>query len=311
MPEPSRHRVLLGSSLDLLAGLESGSIDLAVTSPPYWRIKDYGIEGQIGSDQSYAEYLDSLGAVWSECHRLLRPGCRIAINIGDQYLRASEYGRYRVQPIPADTIRACMETGFDYMGSIIWRKISTTNTTGGGAWMGSVYHPKDGHITYEHEYILLFRKRGDWTRRGGEVKEKSRLTKEQRSEWFRGYWELAPERQDDHLAKFPLELPGRLIRMYSFFGETVLDPFLGSGTTTLAAKRYGRDSIGVELNREFLPVIMRKLGVRSDLFGQSSEQDDGFTHRDGDAEISFEGAPRPPAARPSRAVDTSGGGTRS
>jgi site-specific DNA-methyltransferase (adenine-specific) len=204
--------------------------------------------------------------VLAECHRVLHRGCRAAVNIGDQYLRASEHGRYRVQPIPADIIRIGRDIGFDFMGNIIWEKISTTRTTGGGCWMGSVYHPRDGHITYEHEYIILFRKAGKPPRPSAEQKAKSRLTKEQRSEWFRGVWRIKPDRQDEHAAMFPVELPRRLIRMYSFYGETVLDPFLGSGTTSLAAEQEGRNSVGYELNPDFEPLIRRKWEAITGLF---------------------------------------------
>ncbi len=266
--EKTNHQILFGDTLQILPDLPEKTIGFVVTSPPYWQIKDYENDGQIGKEQPYEEYLSDLTKVWKQCHRLLKPGCRLAINIGDQYLRAKDYGRYRIQPIPADTIRICRKLGFDFMGNIIWRKVSTTNTTGGGTWMGSTYHPKDGHITYEHEYILLFRKMGDWPDPTPEQKEKSKLTKQQRSRWFRGYWELSPDRQDDHIAKFPVELPKRLIKMYSFWGETVLDPFLGSGTTTLAAKKTGRNSIGVELNEDFSPIIKEKLKIKNDLFGE-------------------------------------------
>ena len=236
------------------------SVDFVVTSPPYWSLKDYGHDGQIGHEQVYGEYLDDLQQVLGECLRVLRPGCRMAINIGDQYLRASEYGRYRIQPIPADLTLRGQALGFDFMGNIIWRKISTTRTTGGGAFMGSIYLPKDGHITYEHESILIFRKQGKWRKPSAEACEKSRLTKEQRSSWFRGVWDdLAPVRQKGHAAMFPVALPERLIRMYTFWGETVLDPFLGSGTTSLAAAQAGRNSIGYEINPEFVPVIEEKL----------------------------------------------------
>ncbi len=287
--EKTKHRVIFGDSLEALPRLKGESVGFAVTSPPYWQIKDYEAEQQIGAEQPYEDYLADLGEVWGECHRLLKPGCRLAINIGDQYLRAKDYGRYHVQPIPADTIRICKELGFDFMGNIIWRKVSTTNTTGGGVWMGSIYHPKDGHVTYEHEYILLFRKQGDWPRPTEEQKEKSRLTKQQRSRWFRGYWEISPVRQDDHIAKFPVELPERLIKMYSFWGETVLDPFSGSGTTSLAARQTGRNSIGVELNEANLPVIKKKLGVKEDLFGDIKVKDDREIYTDDKVKVSFEG----------------------
>lgn len=280
----TEHRFLAGDARERLADEPDASVDLVVTSPPYWQIKDYGLEQQIGADQDYEEYLASLRSVWEACHRLLKPGCRMAVNIGDQYLRASDYDRYRVKPIPADTIRAGRRIGFDFMGNIIWRKVSTTETTGGGVWMGSTYHPKDGHVTYEHEYIILFRKRGDWSRPEDErVLEKSRLTKQQRSRWFRGYWELAPERQDDHVAKFPVELPARLIRMYSFHGETVLDPFLGSGTTALAARRHGRNSLGVELNPDYVDLARERLGFTQEDRRKTVEDSDGirYQHADG------------------------------
>lgn len=269
------HKVIFADSRRM-PELEDESVHLVVTSPPYWCIKDYEHPAQLGHDQEYEEYLEDLGRVIAECHRVLHPGCRAAINIGDQYLRASEHGRYRVQPIPADIIAIARAAGFDFMGNIIWRKVSTTNTTGGGCWMGSTYHPKDGHVTYEHEYIVLLRKRGQWPRPTAEQKEKSRLTKKQRSKWFRGMWEIAPERQNGHVAMFPVELPRRLIKMYSFHGETVLDPFLGSGTTALAAETEGRRCVGYEVNREFEPVILEKLrgtGAEIQFEGRGTGQD--------------------------------------
>lgn len=273
--------------------MQGKSIDFSVTSPPYWQIKDYGVPDQIGADQEYDDYLYSLEKVWNEVHRTLKPGCRLAINIGDQYLRASDYGRYRVKPIPADTIRICRDIGFDFMGNIIWRKVSTTNTTGGGSWMGSTYYPKDGHVTYEHEYILLFRKRGSWSRPDENAKEKSRLTKQQRSRWFRGYWEISPERQDGHVAMFPVELPARLIRMYSFHGETVLDPFLGSGTTVRAAMEYGRNSVGVELNQDFFSVMKRRIGLENNLYGTTERNEDAFMYTDDATEVHMSGLALP------------------
>jgi DNA modification methylase len=253
------HRIVIGDSRQM-PELPEESVHLVVTSPPYWCIKDYGCEGQIGYDQSYEDYLHDLTSVLSECHRVLCPGCRTAVNIGDQYLRASEHGRYRAQPIPADVIQIGRKVGFDFMGNIIWEKISTTKTTGGGSWMGSIYYPKDGHVTYEHEYIILFRKTGQWPRPSAEQQKKSRLTKEERSRWFRGIWRIKPEKQNGHGAMFPVEVPRRLVRMYSFWGETVLDPFLGSGTTTLAAEMTGRNSVGFEVNPDVEPVVRQKVG---------------------------------------------------
>lgn len=268
MPGKTYHRIIIGDALETLPMQPAESVHLVVTSPPYWSIKDYDHPAQLGRPQEYADYLAALESIWSACLRLLHPGCRLAVNIGDQYLRARDHGRYRIQPIPADTIRTCRELGFDFMGSIIWHKISTTNTTGGCSMMGSIYYPRDGHITYEHEYILLFKKPGKGPRPHAEDKERSRLTKEQRSAWFRGLWEVAPVRQKGHTAMFPIEIPRRLMLMYSFAGETVLDPFLGSGTTTLAALETGRSSIGVELNADFVPVIREKLEAANEEGGE-------------------------------------------
>lgn len=256
----STHRIIFADSRRM-AEVADRSVHLVVTSPPYWCIKDYEHRGQIGYNQSYEDYLDDLGQVLAECHRVLCPGCRAAINIGDQYLRATDHGRYRVQPIPADIIIIGRKVGFDFMGNIIWEKISTTKTTGGGQWMGSIYYPRDGHITYEHEYIILLRKKGNWPKPSKQQREKSRLTPQERSEWFRGVWKISPERQEKHAAMFPVEVPRRLIKMYSFFGETVLDPFLGSGTTSLAAALEGRNSIGYEINEESRILIEEQLGM--------------------------------------------------
>lgn len=256
----TEHQIIIGDSRHM-GELADETVDLAITSPPYWCIKDYGHPGQIGFEQGYEQYLADLRQVMAETLRVLRPGCRFALNIGDQYLRASEHGRYRIQPIPADLTVIGRDLGFDFMGNIIWRKISTTKTSGGGALMGSIYYPRDGQVTYEHESILLFRKPGKSRRPDADLRERSRLTKEERLKWFRGVWDdVAPDRQQSHVAMFPLELPRRLIKMYSFWGETILDPFLGSGTTALAAAREGRNSIGYEINPEFEALIRRKLG---------------------------------------------------
>ena len=151
--------------------------------------------------------------------------------------------------------------------------------------MGSIYYPRDGHVTYEHEYIILFRKLGDWPRPSEESKTRSRLTKEQRSEWFRGVWDVSPARQKSHAAMFPIEIPRRLMLMYSFHGETVLDPFLGSGTTVLAAEMTGRRCVGYEINEEFEPIICEKLGLEARGTGHTGVLfkgcDASFEHRKG------------------------------
>lgn len=240
------HKLLIGDVRGRIKELADESVQLVVTSPPYFSIKDYGHPDQIGLGGSYLDYLRDLELVWMECVRALEPGCKIAINIGDQFLRATKDTPYQVLPIHSDTIQ-CLGQETIHLGSIIWRKITTTKTSGGGSWMGSIYYPRDGYVTFEHEYILLFKKPGKAQRPNPESKELSRLTKEQRSEWFRGIWNIPPVRQEGHVAMFPVELPERLIRMFTFHGETVLDPFVGSGTTMEAAEKSGRHSIGIDL----------------------------------------------------------------
>ncbi len=252
----TNHILYIGDAVQKLQKINH-KVGLVVTSPPYWNIKDYEIQEQIGHGQSYEEYIDSLKEVWKYCKQVLSPGCKLVINIGDQYLRSKDNdGVYEIKPIHADIIKTCQELGFYFLGNIIWRKISTTKTTGGCAWMGSIYYPKDGYITYEHEYVMLFKKPGKAPRPSKEDKDLSRLTKDIRSKWFRGIWDdLPPEKQVKHCAMFPEELPTRIIRMFSFVGETVLDPFVGSGTTMVAAQKWDRNSIGIEINPDFTSLI--------------------------------------------------------
>jgi len=237
------------------------SVHLIITSPPYWQLKDYGNGKQIGFNDSYEDYINNLNLVWNECHRVLHKGCRLCINIGDQFARSVYYGRYKVIPIRTEIIKFYESVGFDYMGAIIWQKVTTCNTTGGATVMGSFPYPRNGIIKLDYEFILIFRKYGDPPRVSKEIKEKSRLSQEEWNQYFSGHWNFPGEKQDKHLAMFPEELPRRLIKMFSFVGDTVLDPFLGSGTTSLAARNLGRDSIGYEINEEFLPVIQGKLGL--------------------------------------------------
>jgi site-specific DNA-methyltransferase (adenine-specific) len=169
------------------------------------------------------------------------------------------YGRYKVIPIRADIIRSCEAMGFDYMGAIIWQKKTTMNTSGGAVVMGSYPYPRNGIVEIDYEFILLFKKLGTAPRVSREVKEASRLSREEWKEYFKGHWYFGGEKQNGHLAMFPEELPRRLVKMFTFMGDTVLDPFLGSGTTVLASHRLGRNSIGYEINRDFLAVIRGKL----------------------------------------------------
>lgn len=260
MKSQPQHRVYFADARSMLE-LRDEEVQLVVTSPPYWQRKHYGVPQQIGYEDSYVEYLRRLGPVWRECHRVLSPGCRMCVNIGDQFLRAAYYGRYRVIPIRADITRSCMGIGFDYMGAIIWQKLTTCNTTGGGSVMGSYPYPRNGAIMIDYEFILVFKKLGKAPGVTKEIKEASRLTHEQWCEYLGGHWKVPGARQSDHLAVFPDEIPRRLIRLYSFVGETVLDPFLGSGTTVKVAAEEGRVGIGYEINEAFAGAIESKLAA--------------------------------------------------
>jgi len=242
--------------------ISSESVHLVITSPPYWQLKDYGNGKQIGFNDTYEEYVNNLNLVWSECHRILHKGCRLCINIGDQFARSVYYGRYKVIPIRTEIIKFCESAGFDYMGAITWQKVTTCHTTGGATVMGSFPYPRNGILKLDYEFILILKKNGAPPRVSNEVKEQSRLTQEEWNQYFAGHWNFPGEKQDKHLAMFPEELPRRLIKMFSFVGDTVLDPFLGSGTTSLAAKNLNRNSIGYETNEDFLPTIKAKLGIQ-------------------------------------------------
>lgn len=243
-----------------MAEITDESVHLVVTSPPYWHIKDYGAEGQIGYGQSLHEYLYDLSRVWRECHRVLKPGRRLCINIGDQFARGVEYGRYKVIPLHAEIVAQCETIGFDYMGAIIWQKKTTVKPTGGAVVMGSFPYPPNGVVELDYELILLFRKPGKSPPVHPEVKQASRLTRDEWKEYFAGHWTFGGTRQAEHEAMFPDELPRRLIRMFTFVGETVLDPFLGSGTTVKVAIVLNRNAIGYEIQRAFEPVIRQKMG---------------------------------------------------
>ena len=255
------HKIIIGDSRRMKE-VPNESIHLVVTSPPYWQLKDYGDERQIGFHDSYEEYINNLNLVWNECHRFLHKGCRLCINIGDQFARSVYYGRYKVIPIRTEIIKFCENAGFDYMGAIIWQKITTTHTTGGATVMGSFPYPRNGILKLDYEFILILKKYGNPPKVSKEVKEQSKLSQEEWNKYFTGHWNFPGEKQDKHLAMFPEELPRRFIKMFTFVGDTVLDPFLGSGTTSRAAKNLSRDSIGYEINEEFLPVIKEKLGMK-------------------------------------------------
>ena len=253
------HHVLINGNSCSMSMVKDESVDLIVTSPPYWQLKDYGTENQIGFNQSYEDYINYLNLVWNECYRILQPGCRLCINIGDQFARTAYYGRYKIVPIHSEIIRFCETIGFDYMGTIIWHKQTTMHTTGGQRVMGSYPYPRGGIVKVDYENILLFKKQGKAPSVEKSVREASKLTDDEWNSYFSSHWNFPGARQAGHIAVFPEELPKRLIKMFSFVGDTVCDPFMGSGTTALASMNLGRNSVGYEINRNFRRYYHEKL----------------------------------------------------
>lgn len=284
MTTKTTHTIINGDSRQMNE-LKDASVHLIITSPPYWQLKDYGTDNQIGFHDDYETYINHLNLTWKECFRVLHDGCRMCINIGDQFARSVYYGRYKIIPIHTEIIKFCEIIGFDFMGSIIWQKATTMNTSGGASIMGSFPHPRNGIVKLDFEYILLFKKPGTAPKPTLEQKENSAMTNEEWNTYFNGHWYFSGAKQDKHLAMFPEELPNRLIRMFSFPNETVLDPFLGSGTTSLVAKKLNRNSLGYEINPEFIPIIRERIGG-NDAFSEvevnvikQKEIDDSFEEK--------------------------------
>jgi modification methylase len=266
-PIRTRHRLIVGDSRQV--GAERiGPVQLVATSPPYWTIHDYGSSAQIGFGQSLPRYLDDLSKVWANCFEALQDGCRLVVNIGDQYIRAAKGTPYQIVPLHAAVVNSVINTrgaGFLYLGSIVWRKVSTTRPSGGASVMGSYPFPRAVYPCFENEFIAIFRKPGEPPRPDPECKELARMDLALWRDLTQGVWTQAGTRMDENPAEYPEEIPARLIRMFTFPGETVLDPFVGSGTTMRAAASLGRNSVGIEIgfrtrsSRPFQDVIREKI----------------------------------------------------
>jgi DNA modification methylase len=247
------HRLIHGDARDL-SFIDSESVHLVVTSPPYWTLKEYRPNpDQLGHVADYEEFLGELRKVWSECYRILVPGGRLVCVVGDVCLSRREYGRHVVVPLHADICVMCRKLGLDNLNPIIWHKISNASyeVPNGTKFLGKPYEP-NAIIKNDIEFILMQRKPGGYRRPSGEQREMSKLTKKEYETWFQQFWTITGASTRRHPAPFPLELAYRLVRMFSFVGDTVVDPFLGTGTTTLACMRSGRNSIGVEIEPEYL-----------------------------------------------------------
>ena len=254
---PTWHQVLLGDARR--ASLPAESVHLVVTSPPYWTLKEYRRSpGQLGSIADYDEFLDQLDAVWRVCHRTLVPGGRLVCVVGDVCLsRRSNDGRHTVVPLHAAIQERCRTLGFDNLAPIIWHKIANVAhevDRGAGGFLGKPYEP-NAVIKNDIEFILMQRKPGGYRKPSIAARALSLLSEASFKTNFRQIWtDIAGESTRDHPAPYPLELADRLIRMFSFVGDSVLDPFAGTASTQVGAAACGRNSVGIEVD----PVYHRK-----------------------------------------------------
>ena len=258
-PEPfdkTTHSIKQGDARDL-SHIPDGSVDLVVTSPPYWTLKEYNQSaGQLGDIEDYEAFLDQLDKVWAECNRVLVPGGRICCVVGDVCVPRRRHGRHFVMPLHADIQVRSRELGLDVLTPILWHKIANgvTEAKGNGAgFYGKPYQP-GAVVKNDVEYILFMRKGGEYRRVSPLQKALSILTKEEMQHWWRSIWTdvRGASTRAGHPAPYPPALAERLIRMFSFAGDTVLDPFLGTGSTTVAAIAAGRNSLGVEIDATYL-----------------------------------------------------------
>lgn len=259
-PVTTTHRLHHGDARDL-SFLPDASIHLVVTSPPYWKLKRYNESaGQMGHLDDYEEFLRELGKVFGECQRVLVPGGRVVCVVGDVCLSRREHGRHVVMPLHADICVLCRKLGFDNLNPIIWHKISNAafeaNTS--SKFLGKPYEP-NAIIKNDIEFILMQRKPGGYRQPTAEQRRLSMIAKQDFNEWFRQIWTLTGASTKEHPAPYPLELARRLVRMFSFDGDTVLDPFNGSGTTMLAALKTGRNSVGVEIDPHYCRMALKRL----------------------------------------------------
>jgi len=258
------HIMLRGDARDM-GHLADSSVHLIVTSPPYWTLKSYGdAEGQLGNIRDYDAFLEELDLVWQECLRVMVPGGRLCINVGDVLLSRKANGRHCVMPLHADISTRCMRMGLDYLTPIMWCKISNIKleASTSSRYLGRPCEP-NGIIKSDLEYILLFRKPGAYRCPTDSMRRTSMIDKDDYANWFQQLWtDLPGTSNGQHPATFPEELPYRLIRMFSFSGDVVLDPFAGVGTTALAATRAGRNSISYEVDPKYSRAAERRWARR-------------------------------------------------
>jgi site-specific DNA-methyltransferase (adenine-specific) len=272
--DATRHHLHLGDARDL-SWIPNDSVHLVVTSPPYWTLKKYERrEGQLGEVTDYETFLDELEKVWQHSVRVLVEGGRICCVVGDVCVPRRRDGRHRIMPLHADIQVRARRLGLDCLTPIMWHKIANgvTEVEGNGAgFYGKPYQP-GAIVKNDVEYIIFMRKPGEYRTTSMLQKSLSMLTREEMQSWFRSFWVdlKGASTRDGHPAPYPAELAERLIRMFSFAGDTILDPFLGTGSTIVAAMRAGRNSIGNEIEPKYLDRAQTRVAAeaaQSRLFG--------------------------------------------
>ena len=257
-------KLINGDARDL-SFLGDESIHLVVTSPPYWNLKRYNDNpDQLGHINDYESFLGELEKVWSEVFRILVPGGRLVCVVGDVCVSRRRFGRHLVFPLHADICVLCRRIGFDNLNPIIWHKIANASfeVENGSKFLGKPYEP-NAIIKNDMEFILMQRKPGGYRKPTEEQRRLSKIDKKDFDSWFQQIWNITGASTRNHPAPFPLELATRLVRMFSFHGDTVLDPFCGTGTTMIAALRYGRNSIGIDIDPEYCRMAARYLKKES------------------------------------------------
>jgi len=256
---PSEHELYQGDARDL-SMVEDESVELVLTSPPYFNLKDYenstGGEDQLGDIDDYEQFNEQVDQVWRQAYDKLVPGGRMCVVVGDVLRSKSEHGRHRVVPLHATIQQHCVDIGFDNLAPIIWYKIGNASLEAGGnaRFLGKPYEP-GAVIKNDIEYILLFRKPGGYRSPSIEERILSVIEADEHQKMFRQLWDdIQGEPQTDHPAPYPVDLAERLIRMFSFAGDTVLDPFAGTDSTAVAASRVGRHSVSVEIEEQYVDV---------------------------------------------------------
>lgn len=269
---PTVHRLINGDARKL-DFLDDASVHLAVTSPPYWNLKRYNENpDQLGHIQDYEAFLSELEKVWRHVYRILVPGGRLVCVVGDVCVARRDFGRHLVFPLHADICVICRRIGFDNLNPIIWHKIANASyeVENGSKFLGKPYEP-NAIIKNDMEFILMQRKPGGYRKPTLAQRESSRIEKASFDRWFQQIWNITGASTRNHPAPYPLELATRLVRMFSFTGDTVLDPFCGSGTTMVAALRSERNSIGIEIDPYYCRMAASYLKAEAEDFFTAAE----------------------------------------